>query len=138
MKDVIISIVGIPNGDEAIEFVTDGKYCYGKDKTVFSYMESELTGLAGTKTTFTVEEAFTTLVREGKFNSQMVFEEGRKHFFLYDTPFGSTTMGVDTKRIIRKLDEHGGCMKIEYFLDLDNVNLGRNEFRINIKEAYGK
>ena len=138
MKDVIISITGTQNfsvgDDDSIELVTDGKYCFSDDETTLTYMESELTGLDGTKTSFTVSPMCIVMSREGTLNSSMVFEEGRKHYFLYETPYGSATMGVNTNRIMTKLGEHGGKMEIDYVVDFDYSVVGRNKFVIDIRE----
>lgn len=138
MKNVIISIKGSRDLDgerEAIELVTNGEYSYSAGETVFSYMESELTGLEGTKTTFRIQPDLVTLTREGTVNSQMVFQEGKKHFFLYNTPYGSSTMGVDTRRIRHGMGETGGSMDLCYTVDVDHVSLGRTEFKIQVREA---
>ena len=79
-----------------------------------------------------------TLTREGAVNSQMLFQKGRKHVFLYDTPFGAMTMGVDTQQLRTETDEHGGQLDIVYSVDVDNVLLGRNTFRIDWKEVGDK
>lgn len=139
-KDVIISITGMQNygngygENDTIELVTDGEYCFSEDGSTLTYMESELTGMEGTKTSFAVGISEIIMSREGNMNSQMVFEEGRKHFFLYDTPMGAATMGVDTYRIITRLGEHGGDMEIDYVIDFDSAVIGRNLFKINIRE----
>ena len=148
MKDVIISITGTqrsfndgqetPGGTETIELVTDGRYQYREGGSWFTYKESELTGMEGTTTTFQVEEGLVTLTREGAVNSQMLFQKGRKHVFLYDTPMGAMTMGVDTQRLRTELGEHGGRMDIVYSVDVDNVLLGKNTFRIDLREAGGR
>lgn len=144
MKDVIISITGTqsyPHGyDDSIELVTDGKYCYRNDRgeSLLTYMESDLTGLEGTKTSFTVGPLGVILQREGSSNSRMVFEEGRKHVFLYETPYGATTMGVDTRKVNNTLSEHGGGMEIDYAIDVDNAVVGRNKFIISIREKNKK
>lgn len=138
MKDVIISIIGtqrMEDGTESIELVTDGKYSFDDDKSVLTYMESEITGMNGTKTTFEVGKNLITMIREGTVNSQMIFEKGKKHVFLYETPFGAATLGVNTHRIKSGLGEHGGDMELEYAVDVDNMRLGTNAFRINVKEA---
>ena len=62
------------------------------------YPESELTGLEGTLTTFRIAPDRITLLREGTINSEMIFEEGQKHFSLYETPFGGLMLGVNTHR----------------------------------------
>ena len=138
MKNVIISIKGnraLDNDQEVIELVTNGEYSYSAGETVLSYMESELTGMEGTKTTFHIRPDLVTLTREGVVNSQMVFQEGRKHFFCYHTPYGSATMGVDTRHIRQGLHENGGSMELCYAIDVDHVSMGRTEFEIQVREA---
>ena len=83
-NNVIISIQGKQSfeaqDDDTIELVTEG--CLepdGDDGYTLSYQESELTGLEGTLTTFQIERDRVTLLRVGEVNSQMVFEEGRRH-----------------------------------------------------------
>ena len=140
IKDVIISITGTqnfsPGDDDTIELVTDGKYSFSDGETTLTYMESELTGLEGTKTSFKVGPMGVVMSREGALNSSMVFEEGRKHFFLYETPYGSATMGVNTSRILTTLGEHGGKMEIDYVVDFDHSVVGRNKFVIDIREQH--
>jgi uncharacterized beta-barrel protein YwiB (DUF1934 family) len=137
-KDVIISIKGIQNADDindVIELVTDGVYSFTDDACEFAYMESELTGLEGTKTTFRAEGGLITLTREGSVNSQMIFQKGKKHVFMYETPYGAATMGVDTREVKLGLNEHGGNIELSYAVDMDNIKLGENTFRINIRGA---
>ena len=90
MKDVIISITGIQyaahDTDEAVELVTDGKYCFKDGHGKLTYDESELTGMEGTTTSFLISPGEVILSREGTLTSQMVFREGTKNTFLYDTP----------------------------------------------------
>ena len=138
LKDVIISIKGTQNdphgGDNEIELVTDGVFAFENGEGMLSYMESELTGLEGTKTSFTISPMGVVMTREGNLNSRMVFEEGKKHNFLYETPFGSATMGVNTKSISVSLDEHGGDMEIDYIVDFQHSIVGHNMFKINVSE----
>ena len=138
MKDVIISITGLqgPEEDEkdAVELSTDGEYCFSGDEALFSYMESELTGLEGTRTSFSVGPQSVVMSREGNLNSRMIFEEGKKHLFMYETPVGAVTMGVKTQKILNRLGEHGGDVEIDYVLDFDHVIVGRNKFKINVRE----
>lgn len=138
MKDVLISISGTQSSqdgdDEKIELVTDGQYQYGDEESWFTYNESSITGMEGTKTTFRVEKNKVTLTREGSVNSQMMFQFGKKHVFLYDTPYGTATMGVDTKSLKTETDEHGVKMDIIYSVDVDNIVLGKNVFKIDVRE----
>ena len=138
-KDVLITIKSqqsIPGGEpeESTELITRGKYQYGKNGIRFSYMESELTGLDGTKTVFLIKPDEVVLSRKGTVNAQMVFRPGESSDFLYRTEFGFLQMGLDTKRLECSLDEHGGSMEIEYDLDFDRSFFSRNTFKIDVKE----
>lgn len=139
MKDVIISIFGLQNlnGDSSddVEFVTDGRYSFENGKAEFSYLESELTGMQGTRTTFTVSPEEVVITRDGSVNMQMVFREGQKHYFMYETPFGSLTMGVDTMSILDSMGESGGRLEVKYMIDMEHSVVSRNQFRINVREA---
>ncbi len=141
MKDVIISITGVQNftqgSDDTVELVTEGKYSYRDGRGELSYMESELTGMQGTRTSFTFGPDEVVLSREGTLTSRMVFREGTKNTFLYDTPFGSATMGLDTHRIHSTMGPRGGEMEIDYVVDFDHAVVGRNKFRINVREQGG-
>jgi uncharacterized beta-barrel protein YwiB (DUF1934 family) len=138
-KDVIISIKGAQRPEDgesgAIELVTDGEYSFDNGNVRFSYMESELTGLNGTRTSFDIDHGTVTLTRCGTVNSSMVFQVGKKHYFAYETPFGAVTMGVDTHSIKNRLGETGGDLEIRYVIDLESAGISRNVFKINIKEA---
>ena len=73
----------------------------------------------------------------GTLTSRMVFREGKKSTFLYDTPYGSTTMGLDTHKIRSTLGERGGDLEIDYIVDFDHAVVGRNRFKINVRERAG-
>lgn len=141
-KSVIISIKGKQSyedvEDETIELVTEGLLNKeGEGEYTLSYQESELTGLEGTLTTFQVEQGRITLMRIGEVNSQMVFEEGRRHLSMYDTPYGALAIGVNTRRMRSSLGEHGGDIEIDYAIEIDHAMAGQNLFQINVREKKG-
>ena len=137
MKDVIISVTGIqtgPGGPDSMQLVTAGRYGLDSEQICMTWEESELTGMEGTHTSLTIQDSGVVLSREGKHNSSMEFTEGKKSYFLYETPYGSATMGLDTQRIRSRFDMHGGHMEIEYTIDMDQSIVGRNRFFIQVKE----
>ena len=93
--------------------------------------------MKGTRTSFIISPEQVVLAREGTMTSRMIFREGIKNTFLYDTPYGSATMGLDTHRISSTLGERGGDMEIDYVVDLDHAVVGRNKFKINVREQKG-
>jgi len=137
MKKVLISIKGLPvfsdNEDDAFELMTDGEYSQGNGKSTFSYMESSLTGLDGLLTTFDVEQDRVILRRGDGLSGDMIFSENQKHHFLYDTPFGSVMLGIDTHSITKNMSDDGGNLEIRYDIEVDNVAVSQNLFKIDIK-----
>jgi len=140
MKRALISIKGSPailtgDGeiDESFELLTDGEYCNKNGYSTFNYMESELTGLNGLQTTFTVEPDRVVLQRGGGETGDMVFSETQKHHFLYETPFGAITMGIDTHSIKNDMRDDGGNLEIRYNIEVDNITVSQNVFQISIR-----
>ena len=138
-KEVLISIQSMQNLDgfdsEGPELITTGDYDYAADAIRFAYQETELTGLGGTKTEFRIRPSDeVTLIRSGTVNARMVFRPGEKHSFRYQTGLGEMYLGVDTKRLLLDMDEHGGDIEIEYDLNFNRSYLSRNRFIIKVRE----
>ena len=141
-KQVVISIKGmqkyVDTDPDVIELVTEGRLIrQGKDDYILSYRESELTGLDGTETTIHVEGEQVTLVRTGEFNTQMVFQEGRRHLSMYNTPYGAMAVSVNTRHMYAELDEGGGDIEVDYNIEIDHAVAGRNIFQIKVTQASG-
>ena len=139
-NNVIISIKGVQSSPEqegeTIELVTEGRLeSDGESGFTLSYQESEVTGMEGTLTTFQIEKDRVTLLRLGEFNSQMVFEQGRRHVSLYHTPYGSLSVGVNTREMSSRMDERGGAIRIAYDVEIDHALTGTNTFEISVREA---
>ena len=137
--NVIISIKGkqlyAECAPEEIELVTAGTMERdGQGGCTISYQESELTGLEGTTTTFEVRGPQVILSRTGSVNSQMVFEEGRRHLSMYETPYGALSIGVNTRRMRSTVGEAGGELEIDYAIEIDNLVAGQNLFRMNVRK----
>ena len=138
-NNVIISIQGKQSFEdqepEVIELVTEGRLAPdGADGYTLIYQESELTGLEGTLTTFQIEPERVTLLRMGEVNSQMVFEEGRRHLSMYNTPYGALAVVVSTKKMRAQLSPDGGSIEINYALEIDHAVAGENLFHIQVRQ----
>ncbi len=139
--NAIISIKGNQFYDgmeqEGMELVTSGMLLAENNGFTISYEESELTGMEGTTTRLRIEGPRVTMLREGNVNSQMIFEEGQKHLSMYETPYGSLAIGIDTRRMRNTVNESGGDLEIDYAIEIDNSLAGKNLFRISVKKAPG-
>ena len=135
-ENVIISIKARQLYDEqepdCMELVSAGTLEQTAEGYTLSYEESELTGLEGTTTVLQVREKEVSLLRQGEVNSLMVFEEGRQHVSVYDTPAGALTISVNTRRLRSDLGPQGGDIEIQYTIDIDNAMSGLNLFQVHV------
>ena len=121
---------------DATELMTEGSMVLTGDGMVLTYEESQLTGMEGTTTTFEVKGPRVILTRSGTVNSQMVFEEGRQHTSLYETPFGELSVDIQTSVLKHNLTERGGVMEIKYSIAVEHTVTGRNCFKIRVKRKH--
>ena len=138
VKPVLIAITGTQQlaGEkpESIQLVTEGSYCCEPGFIRFSYVESEMTGMEGVVTSFTVEdEQKLTLGRVGKVNSEMVFVQGQRHESLYDAGMAALLVGVELQELTVLLNEHGGVLDLEYRVEVEHALCSRNHYHIEIQ-----
>ena len=142
LKDVWISINCIQSYDQededSLEFSTDGHYYFDGENGCLTYMESEVTGLEGTRTSVIVMPDQVVVDRDGMVTSRMIFREGERDAFQYSTPFGAATMGVDTRRIRHQMNEDGGRVEVDYVVNMEHVVASRNRFQITVEEIPGQ
>ena len=138
-KDVIISIRGLQEQDgeagDPITLVTPGRFYRKNDSYYISYEESELTGLAGTRTTLRVKPDFVKLVRTGLYPSELQFELGKRHMSLYHTDYGDLSIVVSTNHIRNTLTDDGGDLDVQYTVEVANTPVGVNHLSLTIKNA---
>ena len=139
---VLISVAGSQHyagmDSETIELVTNGTYRYEPGLVTVTYVETEMTGLEGVVTTFTVEdEKKVTLRRTGKVNSTMVFVLGQKDESLYDCGAGALMIGVSATQMTVLLNERGGVLDLEYSIEIERSVSATNCCHIEIRPAAG-
>ena len=137
---VLLSIRGEQYFDDidpdATELMTEGTMVLTEDGMVLSYEETELTGMEGTTTTFEVKGPQVILTRTGTVNSQMVFEEGRQHTSLYETPFGELTVDIQTSTLKHNLTQRGRVREITYSIAVEHTATGRSCFKIRVRPKH--
>ena len=121
---------------DATALMTEGTMALTAAGIVLSSEARELTGMEGTTTTFEVKGPRVTLTRSGAVNSQMVFEEGRQHTSLYETPFGELSVDIQTSVLKHNLTERGGLMEIKYSIAVEHTVTGRNCFKIRVRRKH--
>ena len=118
---------------EVIELVTEGTLEALDNGWKLCYEESELTGLAGVNTTFQIQDKTVTLIRSGRLNSQMVFQEGVPHDSLYQMEIGALMLTVCATYVKTDLTEDGGTIDLKYSIEVEQNAAGVIEYHLDIK-----
>ncbi len=116
-----------------IELITPGRMTDQNGGFVITYCETDPETSGETCTTVTTSpEGLITVVRQGDIESEMIFEQGRKHLFHYDTTDGSMTMGISAKKVGVNLGDSGGRIDIEYAIEIENALAYENKLHMKI------
>ena len=138
-KDVIISIRGLQEQEgesgDPITLVTSGRYYRKNGSYYIAYDETELTGLAGTRTTVHVTPDMVKVIRSGLYPSELQLELGKRNVSLYHTDYGDLSIVVSTRSIKNTLTDDGGDLDVEYSVEVANTPVGINHLSLNIKNA---
>ena len=118
---------------EVIELITEGTLEEVENGWELSYEESDLTGLRGVRTIFHLGDKTITLIREGKLNSQMVFQEGVSHDSLYQMEFGALMLTVCAIKVEANITADGGVIDLVYNIEIEQNAAGVIEYHLDIK-----
>ena len=136
-KAVMLSIRGrqsyADQEPEVIELITEGTLEEVENGWELSYEESDLTGLRGVRTIFHLGDKTITLIREGKLNSQMVFQEGVSHDSLYQMEFGALMLTVCAIKVEANITADGGVIDLVYNIEIEQNAAGVIEYHLDIK-----
>lgn len=136
-KQVILSICGkqsyLDQEPEIIELVTEGILENTESGWKLVYEESELTGLKGVTTTFSVEPGKIILTRNGPLSSQMVFQEGVFHDSLYQMEFGALMITVCASKVSYDIGQNGGTVDLTYGIEIEQSTAGVIDYHLEIR-----
>jgi uncharacterized beta-barrel protein YwiB (DUF1934 family) len=140
-RDVVITIQGCrfspnPQNNHLVDIVTDGSMFRHPQGYTVSYREP-FDREGDSMTTLLVENGRVTMLRSGSQNSQMVFEEGRRHVSYYDTADGPTTVGVTASRVETEIGQDGGRIEVNYGVEIAGSLAEESFVHIDIRAATG-
>lgn len=99
------------------------------------YEESEITGMEGSKTKVIVDKDNPNLVsilREGSVSTALVFEEGKRHHCVYETPYFPIELCVNTLSLENKLTYEGGYFTAEYLVEMNGMLAEKTHITVTI------
>jgi len=137
--DVMITVRGeqvyADGTPDSSELMTQGKLLPRENGFELEYEETEITGMEGTTTRFVQVGDEVTLSRFGAFNSQLVFQEGKPHSSLYQTPFGTLDVDIHTAYLRSTVGEMGGVIEIRYDVAVQKQVMSKNLCQVRVKRT---
>lgn len=139
-KEIILFVRGEQTYDgvspEVTELATEGVMTIREDgEMVLTYQESEITGMEGTTTRFTIRGGTVVLERAGLIVSRMEFKQGERSSSFYETPWGTMEVDIVTTKLAHRFTERGGVMEIAFTIAVNHQVTGENRFKVRVKEV---
>ena len=138
-KPIILFVRGEQTYDaaapEVTELGTEGVMTVDGGEITLTYQETELTGMEGTATRFTIRGDTVVLERTGTIVSRMEFKQGERSSSLYETPWGTMVVDIATTRLAHRLTERGGVLEIAFTIAVNHQVTGENRFKVRVREA---
>ncbi|MBQ8005858.1 MAG: DUF1934 domain-containing protein [Clostridia bacterium] len=122
--------------DDVLELYADGFLTEENGCVEITYEESELTGMEGAKTKISFEKnnsGLVSMMRGGSVTTAMVFEEGRRHICVYETPIMPFELCIHTLKVKNHLLENG-TLYLDYIVEFKGAQAERTKFTFTIDE----
>jgi len=119
---------------ETIEIHSVGSYSECEGRVELSYDETEVTGMEGSRTavSFAKENSgIVSMIREGAVSTVLVFEEGKRHHCIYNTPIMPFEVCVHTMKVENALTTEG-WLNLDYIVEIRGAQAERTKFRMEI------
>lgn len=130
---------------EKIDLITEGIMTVTPDEgfsetpsatVAISYDETELTGMAGARSTITYRTAdrgLVTMLRTGMVSTALTFKAHHRAICTYDTPYMPFSIGIHALTVDNRLDTDG-VLKLDYIIEIRGARAERCEMTMTIAE----
>lgn len=121
---------------EKMQIKTVGSFCVDGDRCCIAYRESEVTGMEGsvTEISFDMKDSgIVTMTRSGTVSTALVFENGKRHHCVYETPYMPFEVCVKTLNVRNDIAVNG-CMEIDYIVEIRGAKAERTKFSMRIMD----
>jgi uncharacterized beta-barrel protein YwiB (DUF1934 family) len=119
--------------EEPISIVTPGTF-YERNNTFYAvYEETEISGMKGTTTTIKIRPSEFLLLRTGTTNARMHFRKNDKNASMYDTPYGTLQLEIETTELNINVNEEGGNIYVNYDMTVSGQKVMPTFLEIDIK-----
>ena len=126
-----------PDADvDSSDMWNEGRLVTNTHRVELVYEEGELSGMEGSVTSIGFDRDAPTLVtmmRSGPVSTAMVFEEGKRHFCVYDTPFSSFQVCVRALTVDNRLLTDG-ILGLEYLVEIQGAQAERCRMTVTVTD----
>ena len=98
------------------------------------YTEDDSTGLDGSTTAISYAKnnsGIVTMIREGAVSTALVFEAGKRHHSVYNTPYMPFTVCVHTLTVSNRIDTDG-ILELDYIVEIRGAQAERTKFKLEL------
>ena len=139
-KEVLLTVTGLASNvdedDGAMRLVTTGRLTGKKDRWRLRYTEMQPDTNEKHNITMTMDKGVVTMMRDGAYGTNMVFEKDHRFESSYRTPFGSLDMGIYPTHVKYDVQEDGnGEVSLKYQLDIQGQYTSFHDLRIHFKAS---
>jgi uncharacterized beta-barrel protein YwiB (DUF1934 family) len=123
---------------EHMEMTVEGRYHDDGTRVCISYKESELTGMEGSNTSVSFhksEPQTLSMLRDGSVKTALVFEQGKRHLCVYQTPVMPFEVCVYT-RSVRNAIESEGVLEMDYTVEIRGAQAERTKFLMRVLPSF--
>ena len=117
-----------------LEMTVQARYYDDGERVNIGYTESEASGMEGSKTTITYQKSapgLVSILRTGSVKTALVFEKGRRHHCVYQTPIMPFEVSVHTTEVKNDLEARG-TLYLDYAVELRGAQAERTKMTLSL------
>ena len=125
---------------EHSEMTVEGAYHDDGTRVAISYDESAATGMEGSRATISFQKSepgLISMLRTGSVKTALLFERGRRHICVYQTPLAPFEVCVQTSTV-KNAVEAMGTLDLDYMVELKGAQAEHTRMKIIISPAFDK
>ena len=140
MTEPAVNEDGSVDEPQQMEIFCDGRLRLTPGEFSLTYEETELTGMEGTESQLSfrlAERGLLTMMRTGSVTTALVFEKGKRHICIYQTPYMPFEVCVHTLDIRNTLaldGQAGGVLELDYVIEIRGARAERCRMRLEVRE----
>ena len=124
--------------DEHMEMTVEARYHDDGTRVCISYKESEISGMEGSTTSVSFqknEPETLSMLRDGTVKTALLFEQGKRHLCIYQTPIMPFEVCVYT-RTVRNAIEREGVLEMDYTVEIRGAQAERTRFLMRVLPSF--